>query len=550
MSLATPPPSGHYFDCIVIGSGNAGSCAAIAAKDAGCTSVLLIDKCPQEWAGGNGYFTAGAHRTVHAGLADLLPLVKNVDPNSDLANSIVMEPYTKESFTNDILRLQVLENGGKPKSDMKLVNTLVDESREAIQWLSERIKMPFTFSFNRQAYLLDGKQTFWGGMVLSVEDGGKGVIVAHQTALKEAGVEMWFESPAVQLIYDRELGKVNGVVVRKNGELVTLKTEGVILACGGFEASRDLRRKYLGAQWEKAKVCSFCDVFLFDRSTITQVRGTPYNTGDGLAIAVSVGAKLTGDFKSCHSTCWDANAPADTGDRLLSNQFTKSGYPLGLMLNAHGRRFVNEGEDFRNYTYVKFGREILMQPNGVAFQVWDSKTTEWLREEEYGDDVVKKVWGNSLEELSQKLAEENGLEDPQEFVKTIEEYNKSVLAYQRQLEEHGEEKHWDPAIKDGLSTLSLSPPKSNWALTIDEPPFLAVKVTCGITFTFGGLAIDPDTAAVLSEETGKPIEGLYCTGELVGGLFYGNYPGGSGLTAGCIFGRKAGSEVGKSVLTK
>ena len=111
-----------------------------------------------------------------------------------------------------------------------------------------------------------------------------------------------------------------------------------------------------------------------------QVRGTPYNTGDGLALAQRIGVRLTGDFEGCHSTCWDANAPSDLGDRVLSNQFTKSGYPLGLMLNARGVRFVDEGEDFRNYTYAKFGREILSQPGGYAFQVYDSTAVSWLRQ--------------------------------------------------------------------------------------------------------------------------------------------------------------------------
>lgn len=234
-----------YFDCIVVGSGNAGSCAAISAKDAGCTKVLLIDKCPEQWAGGNGYFTAGAHRAVHNGLHDLLPLVCNVD--SDLASKIDIDPYTAEDFTNDIMRL------GEGKPDRKLVDTVVGESREIITWLSERMKMPFTFAFNRQAYLVDGRQKFWGGMALSVQNGGKGVIATHQKALKEAGVEMWFDAPALQLITENEA--VVGVIVERNREKVRVGASAVILACGGYEASRELRGKYLGGNWELAKVC-------------------------------------------------------------------------------------------------------------------------------------------------------------------------------------------------------------------------------------------------------------------------------------------------------
>ena len=166
----------YEFDCVVVGSGHAGSCAALAASDAGLRRVLIVDKCPEGWAGGNGYFTAGAHRTVHSGLHDLLPIVQNVKP--DTAAKIDMGAYTAEQFTSDIMRL------GGSRSDPALVKAVVDGSRSAIDWLARRVNMPFTLSFNRQAYLVNGRQKFWGGMVLSTEDGGKGVIRAHQLALE------------------------------------------------------------------------------------------------------------------------------------------------------------------------------------------------------------------------------------------------------------------------------------------------------------------------------------------------------------------------------
>ncbi|KIP09700.1 hypothetical protein PHLGIDRAFT_67133 [Phlebiopsis gigantea 11061_1 CR5-6] len=503
------------FDIIIVGSGHAGSCTAIAASDAGMKRILIVEKGPEGWVGGNGYFTAGAHRTVHGGLPDLLPLVTNV--SAEQASQIDVEPYTAEQFTSDIMRL------GQDKPDAALVKALVDGSRDAVQWLANRVKVPYTLAFNRQAYLVNGRQKFWGGLALSTRDGGKGLIETHRKALKEAGVETWFDTPAVEILLDGDA--VSGLVVRKTGELVELHARAVVLACGGYEASRDLRKKYMGGNWDLAKV-----------------RGTPYNTGDGITLATAIGAALKGDFGGCHSTCWDANAPSDTGDRALSNQFTKSGYPLGLMLNAQGHRFVDEGEDFRNYTYAKFGRAILEQPGGFAFQVWDSRATKWLRDEEYGDGVVRKIWADSIEELAGRLQHE-GLEDEAQFIQTIAHFNQAASQFQLAHPTA----QWDPAVKDSLSTQGsgLSPPKSNWAMPIEQGPFLAVKVACGITFTFGGLAVDPDTAGVLSESSGKPIRGLFCTGELVGGLFYSNYPGGSGLTGGAVFARKAAREAAK-----
>ncbi|KAG5654246.1 hypothetical protein H0H81_005489 [Sphagnurus paluster] len=482
--------------------------------------VLIVDKCPQEWVGGNGYFTAGAHRTVHGGLHDLLPIVKH-PPTKEAIEWIDMAPYTRDDFISDIMRL------GNGRPDPVLVKALVDNSRDAIDWLAKHVRVPFSFSFNRQAYDVDGRQKFWGGMVLSVEEGGKGLIAAHQRALQEKGVEIWFDAPAVSLIMDS--GRIVGLVVLQGGQKVALETRAVILAAGGYEASPPLREKHLGPGWERAKV-----------------RGTPYNTGDSISIAKAVGAKLAGDWEGCHSTAWDANASADAGERELTNQFTKSGYPLGIMVNASGERFVDEGEDYRNYTYAKFGRAILEQPGGFAFQIWDSQVIGHLRKEEYGDGIVEKIFADSIDELAEKLLCK-GLVDKPKFLDTVMMFNEAIR--------HHREEHpgslWDPAVKDGLSTQSsaakLGLPKSNWALKLEKPPFLAVKVACGITFTFGGLAIDPESAMVVSDDGGL-INGLFCTGEMVGGLFYGNYPGGSGLTGGAVFGRKAGRGAAQIVI--
>lgn len=257
---------------------------------------------------------------------------------------------------------------------------------------------------------------------------------------------------------------------------------------------------------------------------------------------------MVGDWAGCHSTAWDAHAASETGNRELTNQYTKSGYPLGVMINIDGKRFVDEGEDFRNYTYAKFGRAILEQPEGCAFQVWDAKVVSRLREEEYGDGVVKKAWAPSVEELAEVLVQQEwGLKDKRQFIDTLHEFNNAVRAARSEANTAGrEDAPWNPAIKDGYTTQSthtrLAIPKSNWALTIEDGPLMAVKVACGITFTFGGVAVDPRTAEVISERTGRSIPGLFCTGEMVGGLFYGNYPGGSGLTAGAVFGIRAGQN--------
>lgn len=124
-------------------------------------------------------------------------------------------------------------------------------------------------------------------------------------------------------------------------------------------------------------------------------------------------------------------------------------------------------------------------------------------------------------------------------MQTVKQYNESVYAHRRE----NANLKYDPAVKDQLSTQSsktgLLIPKSNWAQPLDKGPFMAVKVGCGVTFTFGGLAVDHRTSGII-DVTGRVIPGVFGAGEVVGGLFYENYPGGSGLTSGAVFGKKAG----------
>ncbi|KAI4926820.1 uncharacterized protein J4E92_005980 [Alternaria infectoria] len=506
------------IDVLVIGGGNAGFSAATAAAEAGARRVVLIEKAPEEWAGGNSYFTAGAFRTVHNGTSDLLPIVNNVD--TETAKLIDMEPYTKDDFQKDMDRVCLC------RSDPDLSKALISESNEAVKWLANN-GIRYQLSFNRQAYKVNGRYKFWGGMALKTQDGGKGLIQDHQACARRHGIEVYYSTPAKRIVTSPS-GTITGVVVDYKGMSTHIPTKTVILAAGGFEANPRMRAQYLGPSWDLARV-----------------RGTPFNTGEVLEYAIrDVDAKQAGNWSGCHSTCWDANAPANSGDRLISNEFTKSGYPLGIMVNTEGKRFVDEGIDMRNYTYAKFGRAIHGQPDGVAWQVWDQRVVGWLREEEYRDERVEKVWGKTVEELAGKLAGEGGLTEPERFVETVKEYNEAVYAA---MAENSKRK-WDPAVKDGLTTQSskkkLELAKSNWALPLDKGPFMAVKVCCGVTFTFGGLAVNPETTAVISN-SGKEVTGLFCVGEMLGGLFYGNYPGGSGLTSGAVFGRRAGTAAAR-----
>jgi tricarballylate dehydrogenase len=197
------------------------------------------------------------------------------------------------------------------------------------------------------------------------------------------------------------------------------------------------------------------------------------------------------------------------------------------MVNANGERFLDEGADFRNYTYAKYGAELLRQPGMFAWQVFDSRAIPMLRDE-YRVRQVTRVRADTLEALAAKL--EDGV-DAKRFLETVDTFNRAVPPVDGPI---------NAGIKDGRCTRGLAVPKSNWAYPIDAPPIEAYAVTTGITFTFGGLKIDSE--ARVQSTQGRSIGGLWAAGEIVGGLFYHNYPGGSGLTAGAVFGRIAGQS--------
>jgi len=285
-----------------------------------------------------------------------------------------------------------------------------------------------------------------------------------------------------------------------------IRAKAVVLACGGFESNPEWRVRYLGPGWDLARV-----------------RGTRHNLGDGIRMALEIGAEPYGNWSGCHSVGWDISAPP-FGDRAILDNFQKHSYPWGIMVNVHGARFVDEGEDVRNHTYVKFGRAIMGQPYRTAIQIFDAKTIPLLRDE-YCIREVTKVKADSIEELAA------GLEiDPLALKATVEGFNAAC----------GDPSKFNPSILDGVATEGLAIDKTNWALPIDEPPFEAYVTTTGVTFTFCGLRID--AAGAVIDTTDRPIPGLYAAGELVGGLFCENYPGGSGLTAGTVYGKLAGES--------
>jgi tricarballylate dehydrogenase len=484
----------EHVDVVVVGGGNAGFSAAHAAAARG-RRVVLLEKGLEDEAGGNSYYTAGAFRIAHGGMASVAEIL---DPD-DRHETSVLPPYGPEAYVADMAKVT------NDRNDKQLTAALVEDSQDVLHWL-HGLGLRFRLMYERQAYVDDrGQHVFWGGLAVGSTGGGKGLVEQHTAAARQEGVDLRYGRRGVELLV--EDGAVRGVTWESStGDRGTVRAESVVLAAGGFEADAAMRREHLGEGWERAKV-----------------RGTPLNTGDMLKAALAAGATPYGDWGSCHSVAWDARAEHNESNRELTNQLTRGGYPLGYVVNVEGKRFLDEGADFRNLTYAKYGARILEQPQGIAFQVFDATTRPMLRSEEYDMPGASVVVADTLEALA------GGMGAPAEALRaTVEELNASI---DRSVP-------FDPAVKDGRAAL-VEPPKSNWALPLETPPYYAFPVTCGVTFTFGGLHADPQGRVL--RESGEPLPGLFVCGEMLGGLFSGNYPGGTGLTSGAVFGRRAGT---------
>jgi tricarballylate dehydrogenase len=480
------------YDVIVVGSGNAALCAGIAACERGA-KVLMLEKADEALSGGNTKYTAGAMRFAYENGEALLPLIADRDdprlPNTDFGS------YNEGAFGTDLLKF----NDGKPLSREQ--DILVNESYATLRWLGET-GVKFEPIFSRQSFEKDGKHVFWGGLTMAAHNEGVGLFDQELAAFKRLGGTIRYDSGVTGLLTEGDV--VTGVEVGTE----SIAAKAVILACGGFESNDDMRAEMMGEEWRAAKV-----------------RGTPHNMGDGLVMARALGAAPHGVYGGCHATPMDlhmapfGNLDIDPGER---KNYRKICYFLGAMLNAKGERFVDEGADFRNYTYAQYGRAVLEQPGHKAWQFFDDKVKDLLYAEYHFHDAHY-AEADTLDAL---IGQIDGI-DQDAAAATLKAFNDAV----------DDRTPFDPTIKDGKSA-RMPLPKTHWAQKLDTPPFRAYPVTGGITFTYGGVRVDDD-GAVLRDD-GSAIAGLHACGEMVGGVFFHGYPGGSGLTSGAVFGRRAG----------
>src|SRR5688572_23272039 len=379
-------------DVVIVGGGNAALCAALAAAEHGA-SILVLERAPEDESGGNSRFTAGAMRCVYDGVEDLKALMP--DLTADEIAQTDFGTYTEDQFFDDMYRVT------EYRTDPDLTEILVKRSRETLRWMRSK-GVRFAPIWGRQAFKVDGRFKFWGGLTVESHGGGPGLVNYLTGAAEKNGITILYDTRAMGLVTDDD--GVQGLRVRHEGKTGTIKTHNVVLAAGGFQANAEWRTRYMGPGWELAKV-----------------RGTRFNTGDGIRMALEAGAMPTGNWSGCHAVGWDRNAP-EFGDLSIGDNFQKHSYPFGIMINANGERFVDEGADFRNYTYAKYGRVILAQPGQFAWQIFDKKVLHLLRDE-YRIKQVTKVSANTLEELVSKLDDVNA----EKALETIKAYNAAVM---------------------------------------------------------------------------------------------------------------------------
>ncbi len=248
--------------------------------------------------------------------------------------------------------------------------------------------------------------------------------------LEQVGIPVLYDTTATALL--RGDARIEGVRVRHRFRQYDLRAGAVVMACGGFESNAEMRARYLGPNWDLAKV-----------------RGTKYNTGIGHRMAIDIGAAVAGHWSGAHAVQWDMNAPP-YGDLTVGDRFQKHNYPFGVLVNARGERFLDEGLDFHSYTYAKYGHEVMKQPGLFAWQIFDAKIVHLLREE-YRIARITKEQANSLEELAPKLS---GV-DTAAVLETLRRYNAAPRP----------DVTFNPNIHDGLRTSGLAIDKTNWAQT-------------------------------------------------------------------------------------
>lgn len=481
-------------DVIVVGGGIAGLAAAASAAQSGAR-VILLERAPRDDRGGNTRWTEAFMR------------MKNEYEVADDFESHFMEHaghYLDPSLIQETAgefdeRSAIVKTLGM--TDPDVIATFAANAGPTLQWLKTfGVKFDFLPS-----YLITTCTPR-----LAPIGGGLALVEALGDFVEEHGVDVRYQTSARELICN-EAGAVVGVkTVTGSNQISALRAPSVILACGGFEGNQEMLVHYLGPQARYLRPVA---------------RGGYYNKGEGIRMALGIGAAPSGDYSRFHAEPLDPRSGEAEPIVLIFN--------YGVLVNANGERFVDEAPATVDATYEAITREIHNQPQSIAYAVFDARIDDVPNWRRAVRSDVPPISAPTLEALAEKVSV-----DPHQLQQTIAAYNEACPAVGSTT--GPTTTMFKPLEVDGLGTArELRPPKSNWARAIDQPPFMAFPLICGNCFTFGGLKVDP-SARVLNTD-GQPIPGLYAAGETMG-MYYGTYTGATSVLRGAVFGRIAGGQ--------
>ena len=460
-------PSLLTWDLVVVGGGNAALCAAIEAAEAGAR-VLMLEAAPKPYRGGNSRHTRN-FRCMHR------------EPLSVLTDS-----YEEDEYYDDLLRVT------KGKTDEDLARMTIRESETCLPWM-ERHGVAFQPSLSGTLSLSRTNAFFLGG--------GKALVNAYYNTAEDLGVTVLYEAEVTHVTVTD--GRFEGLDVTIGGQPARIEGKALVLASGGFQGDID----WLADAWGPAA-----------RNFL--IRGTPYNRGVVLRDMLDQGANSVGDPTQCHAVAIDGRAPKFDGGIVTRLDCV----PFSVVVNRHGERFYDEGEDVWPKRYAIWGRLVAAQPDQVGYSIIDSKSIELFMPSVYPPEKA-----DTLEGLAQKL----GL-PANKLRETVDAFNAACR-----------EGRFHPTQLDGLATEGLDPPKTNWARPISDPPFYGYSLRPGVTFTYLGLKVDR-TARVSA--SGRRLENVWAAGEIMAGSILGEgYLAGFGMTIGTVFGRIAGQEAAAHV---
>jgi len=446
----------------VLGGGNAALCAALVAAERGAR-VIVIERAPRAFRGGNSRHTRNL-RCMHTA-----------------PTAVLTDAYTEDEFMADVLRV----TGGV--TNEALARMMIRASADAPRRLG-RFGVRFQPSLRGTLHLGRTNAFFLGG--------GKALLNSAYAAAERLGVRVAYNADVIGLsIRD---GRFESATVRMAAGDVEVRARAVVLAAGGFESNLE----WLAEIWGEAA-----------KNFI--IRGTPYNTGTVLRLMLDAGAEAVGDPAQCHAVAIDARAPKFDGGIVTRLDCV----PLGIVVNTHGDRFYDEGEDIWPKRYAIWGRLVAQQPDQIAYSIVDSKAVG-----RFMPSVFPPLVATSIRELASAIGVPAGT-----LASTIERFNAAVRPGT-----------FDHQALDDCRTEGLVPNKTHWAQRLDTPPFHAYPLRPGITFTYLGVKVDERARVVMN---GGVSENIFAAGEIMAGNILGRgYVAGVGMTIGTVFGEIAGRE--------